>query len=178
LQTWECVGDGVRSTYSTDPAHEGGTSCGILSPPFHSPQTPTVPTGPFLASRLVRVKRSFCLKYWIFGNRLKLEILAILNIFDIFKKLLFEFGMATTLDLTFVGVVIALLAVIAGWFMTQKEPEKVAAPPPKDVSKPEEKTVKPSKAGLPAKKNQIKVGSHPNMLCAFKGHTGEHSLLP
>ena len=88
--------------------------------------------------------------------------------------------MATTLDLTFVGVVVALLAVIAGWFMTQKKPEKVAAPPPKDVPEPEAKTVKPSKAGLPAKKTQLKVGAHPNMLCAFKGHTGEHShtLLP
>ena len=94
-----------------------------------------------------------------------------------FEKFYFSNSiMATMLDLTFLGVVVALLAVIAGWFMSQKEPEKIEAPPSKDVSEPEAKTVKPSKAGLPAKKTQIKVGAHPNMLCAFKGHTGEDSI--
>ncbi|KAJ1478487.1 hypothetical protein T484DRAFT_1817497 [Baffinella frigidus] len=77
--------------------------------------------------------------------------------------------------LALIGVVVALLAVIAGWFMTQKKPEKVAAPPPKEDPEPEEKKSKPGKgaAGLAAKKKETKPGSHPNMLCAFKGHTGD-----
>mmetsp|Transcript_50291 Transcript_50291/g.118346 ORF Transcript_50291/g.118346 Transcript_50291/m.118346 type:complete len:412 (-) Transcript_50291:178-1413(-) len=86
------------------------------------------------------------------------------------------------MDTTILAVVLALLAVVVGWFFMSNKSDEKGKPPaeekkPEPAPKKEQAKPKAAESKATGKKGAKKETGHPQCLCMFKGHTDNLTCL-